>query len=282
VAVLGACLVCPAIKDRADKGTGRDCTCLLITTNDLTTDNISIEQDMSGSSLTDTNDIAIAGRIKALKKRISAIEKEYVRVPGSVQLLAVSKTQPLSSIKAALASGQRHFGENYLQEALDKMTGLADKGIVWHFIGPIQSNKTRPLAAHFDWIHTVDREKIAHRLNEQRPGNMAPLNILLQVNTSGEDSKSGIAPEGVQKLAETVASLPRLRLSGLMSIPASTDDFDAQRAAFHALREARDQLLQAGFASCTELSMGMSNDFKAAIAEGATMIRIGTDIFGPR
>jgi pyridoxal phosphate enzyme (YggS family) len=241
-----------------------------------------IEQDMTGSSLTDTEDKAIAGRITALRERISAIEKEYARVPGSVQLLAVSKTQPLRRIKAAMASAQRHFGENYLQEALDKMDGLQGQGLVWHFIGPIQSNKTRPLAEHFDWIHTVDRDKVARRLNEQRPEGMPPLNILLQVNTSGEDTKSGIAPAALPALASTVASLPRLRLCGLMSIPAPADAFDAQRAAFRELREARDSLLKAGFATCTELSMGMSNDFEAAIAEGATMIRIGTDIFGPR
>jgi pyridoxal phosphate enzyme (YggS family) len=185
-------------------------------------------------------------------------------------------------IKAAMTSGQRHFGENYLQEALDKMDGLQGQGLVWHFIGPIQSNKTRPLAEHFDWIHTVDRDRIARRLNEQRPDGMPPLNVLLQVNTSGEDTKSGIAPEALPGLAATVASLPRLRLCGLMSIPAPTSESNAQRAAFRVLREARDRLRDAGYATCTELSMGMTNDFEAAIAEGATMIRIGTDIFGPR
>jgi pyridoxal phosphate enzyme (YggS family) len=237
---------------------------------------------MTGPSPTDTNIQSIAERIQALNERISAYEKQYARVPGSVQLLAVSKTQPLSRVQAAIDFGQRHFAENYLQEALDKMTRLSGEGLVWHFIGPIQSNKTRPLAEQFDWVHTVDRDKIARRLHEQRPEGKPPLNILLQVNTSGEDSKSGITPDALPTLAAYVATLPRLRLCGLMSIPAPASDFASQRSAFRALRDARDRLQQAGFATCTELSMGMSSDFEAAIAEGATMVRIGTDIFGPR
>jgi len=243
---------------------------------------LTIEQYMSSNTPTDTDNPAIAARIASLNGRISAYEKKYARVPGSVQLLAVSKTQPFTLIMGAMACGQINFAENYLQEALEKMDALAGHDLIWHFIGPIQSNKTRALAERFDWIHTLDREKIARRLNEQRPPSMPPLNILLQVNTSGESSKSGVEPAALSALAACVASLPRLRLKGLMSIPAPAESLADQRASFGQLREARDRLQSEGFSTCTELSMGMSNDFEAAIAEGATMIRIGTDIFGPR
>lgn len=182
----------------------------------------------------------------------------------------------------AANAGQRLFGENYLQEALVKMQQLQDLPLSWHFIGPIQSNKTRLLAEHFDCIHTIDREKTARRLSEQRPAHLPDLKVLLQVNTSGEASKSGVIPAALQNLAACVNELPRLELCGLMSIPQAVSDFNQQRHAFRLLREARDQLLTRGFSTCTELSMGMSGDFEAAIAEGATIIRIGTDLFGPR
>jgi pyridoxal phosphate enzyme (YggS family) len=224
---------------------------------------------------------AIPAALSVVRARIEKSEREYARLPGAVQLLAVSKTHAADAVQRAYDTGQRHFGENYLQEALTKMEQLpAD--ITWHFIGPIQSNKTRPLAEGFDWVHTVDREKIARRLDEQRPADQPPLNILLQVNISGEASKSGVDLADLPALARAVASLPRLRLRGLMAIPAPSDDPAAQRAAFRQLAEARALLEAAGHAGCTELSMGMSQDMEAAIAEGATMVRVGTDIFGAR
>lgn len=224
---------------------------------------------------------AIPAALAAVRARIEKSEREYARVPGSVQLLAVSKTHAAAAVQRARDAGQHHFGENYLQEALGKMEQLSTD-LVWHFIGPIQSNKTRPLAERFDWVHTVDREKIARRLDEQRPADKPPLNVLLQMNVSGETSKSGVSLAGLPALAAVVASLPRLRLRGLMAIPAPTDDVAGQRAAFRQLAEARDALVAAGHTTCTELSMGMSQDMEAAIAEGATMVRVGTDIFGAR
>jgi pyridoxal phosphate enzyme (YggS family) len=216
-----------------------------------------------------------------VREGLAKNEREYARVAGSVQLLAVSKTHGASHVMAAYDAGQRHFAENYVQEALDKMQQLpAD--ITWHFIGPIQSNKTRALAEHFDWVHTVDREKIARRLDEQRPAGKPPLNVLLQVNVSGEDSKSGVVVKDLSALAAIVCKLPNLRLRGLMAIPAATSDFGAQRQAFRQLADARAALLDLGYATCMELSMGMSQDAEAAVAEGATMLRIGTDIFGKR
>lgn len=204
------------------------------------------------------------------------------RSADSVKLIAVSKTQAADSIRTAAACGQRDFGENYLQEALDKMQQLADLPLTWHFIGPIQSNKTRALACQFDWVHTVDRAKIAERLCEQRPPEREPLNVLLQVNISGEDSKSGVRLDELPTLASAVAALPRLKLRGLMAIPAPEHDEARQRAAFRQLAEAAHALRAAGHTNCTELSMGMSQDYPAAIAEGATFVRIGTDIFGQR
>jgi PLP dependent protein len=224
---------------------------------------------------------SIASRLANVRERLAKSEREYARVAGSVQLLAVSKTHAAERVMAAYAAGQRHFAENYLQEALDKMQQLpAD--ITWHFIGPIQSNKTRALAERFDWVHTLDREKIARRLDEQRPPGKPPLNVLLQVNVSGEDSKSGLDAKELPALAAVVSDLPRLQLRGLMAIPAATSDFDAQRQAFRQLAAARATLLDLGYATCLELSMGMSQDAEAAVAEGATMVRIGTDIFGKR
>ena len=220
----------------------------------------------------------IANNIAKVAERIREAAQAVQRDPASVGLLAVSKTQPAEAIREACAAGLRDFGENYLQEALDKQAQLADLPLHWHFIGPIQSNKTRAIAEHFDWVHSVDRLKIAQRLSEQRPDSLPPLNICLQVNVSGEASKSGCAPQDVAELARTIAVLPRLRLRGLMTIPEPTDDPAEQRAAFTRLRE-----LQQGLAlDLDTLSMGMSQDLEAAIAEGATWVRIGTALFGAR
>ncbi len=196
-------------------------------------------------------------------------------------LLAVSKTQPAERLRELYQLGQRDFGENYLQEALAKQAALADLRICWHFIGPIQSNKTKSIAEHFDWVHSVDRIKVARRLSEQRPETLPALNVCLQVDISGEASKSGVPPEALPELAEAVAELPRLRLRGLMCIPAPSDDFAEQRRAFAEMRHGFEALRARGHALDT-LSMGMSGDLEAAIAEGATLVRIGTALFGPR
>ncbi len=195
--------------------------------------------------------------------------------------MAVSKTFPATAVREAAAGGQRDFGENYLQEALEKLDATADLPLIWHFIGPIQSNKTRPIAERFDWVHTVDREKIVRRLSEQRPETRGPLNVCIEVNVSGEATKSGVAPAAVPALARVVAALPRLRLRGLMAIPEPTADMDLQRQRFATLRELNESLVREGLALDT-LSMGMSADLEAAIAEGATMVRVGTAIFGER
>ena len=204
------------------------------------------------------------------------------RNPQTVQLIAVSKTQPAQALAEAYVWGQRAFGENYLQEALDKQIQLATlEGIEWHFIGPIQSNKTRPIAEHFSWVHSVDRLKIAQRLNDQRPAELPPLNICVQVNIDDETTKSGVSLAQLPALAAAISQLPRLNLRGLMAIPAATNDPIQQRAAFAKLRSARDELNAQGYElDC--LSMGMSGDLEAAIAEGATFVRVGTDIFGAR
>ena len=210
---------------------------------------------------------------------------EAGRAPQSVQLLAVSKTFGLDAVLEAVRAGQTVFGENYLQEALDKMAAVAarvpEAALQWHFIGPIQSNKTRPIAEHFDWVHTVEREKIAQRLSQQRPSVMAPLNICLQVNISGEASKSGVAPGALRELAQQVALLPNLRLRGLMALPEPAAEFEQQRVAFRQLRLLYEELQEDGLALDT-LSMGMSGDMRAAIFEGATMVRVGSAIFGSR
>jgi pyridoxal phosphate enzyme (YggS family) len=222
----------------------------------------------------------ISERLEAVRARIALVEREAGRLPQSVQLIAVSKTQPASAISAAIAAGQHHFGENYLQEALTKQSELANMpDLVWHFIGPIQSNKTAPIAAHFDWVHSVDRFKIAQRLSEQRPEGLAPLNICLQVNVSHEDSKSGVDLTELSGLAQAVAVLPRLHLRGLMAIPAPTADPASQRVPFRILRQALESLNIPGLDT---LSMGMSDDLEAAIQEGATFVRIGTAVFGHR
>lgn len=222
----------------------------------------------------------IAERIGEVRSRIAVAEENAGRAHGSVVLIAVSKTQPAAAIEEAVAAGQRHFGENYLQEALVKQSELAHfPNLIWHFIGPIQSNKTAPIAEHFDWVHSVDRLKIAQRLSEQRPQTLAPLNICLQVNVSQEPSKSGVSLADLPALARAVADLPRLRLRGLMAIPAPTDDPMAQRMPFRTLRQALESLNLPGLDT---LSMGMSDDLDAAIEEGATFVRIGTAIFGRR
>lgn len=220
----------------------------------------------------------IAENIAKVGERIRAAAQASGRDLDSVGLLAVSKTKPAAAVRAAYAAGLRDFGENYLQEALEKQAELSELALIWHFIGPIQSNKTKPIAEHFAWVHSVDRLKIAQRLAEQRPSHLPPLNICLQVNVSAEDSKSGCAPAELAALALAVSQLPNLRLRGLMAIPEPTDDVAAQRAAFARLRELRDGLPL----PLDTLSMGMSHDLDAAIAEGATWVRIGTALFGAR
>ncbi|WP_312679141.1 YggS family pyridoxal phosphate-dependent enzyme [Stutzerimonas nitrititolerans] len=220
----------------------------------------------------------IANNIAKVAARIREAAQAAGRDPDTVGLLAVSKTQPAEAIREANGAGLSDFGENYLQEALEKQADLADLALTWHFIGPIQSNKTRAIAEHFDWVHSVDRLKIAQRLSEQRPTELPPLNVCLQVNVSGEASKSGCAPQDVAELARAIATLPNLRLRGLMAIPEPTDDRAEQHAAFARLR----QLQQALDLELDTLSMGMSQDLEAAIAEGATWVRIGTALFGAR
>lgn len=225
----------------------------------------------------------IPTRIQAVRERIRQACTLAGRPVDSVTLLAVSKTQPAQAVRAALAGGQRAFGENYVQEALAKITALADvrRQLEWHLIGPLQSNKTRAVAEAFDWVHTVDRLGIAERLSQQRPATLAPLNICLQVNISGEDTKHGLAPADVPALARQVAHLPGLRLRGLMAIPEPAADPAAQRLPHQALHALLRELQAKGLAVDT-LSMGMSADLEAAILEGATMVRIGTAIFGER
>ncbi|MBP0600852.1 YggS family pyridoxal phosphate-dependent enzyme [Herbaspirillum sp. LeCh32-8] len=228
---------------------------------------------------------SIAKNLQQVQHQIAVSAERAQRAPSSVQLLAVSKTFGPEAVAQAVAAGQLAFGENYLQEALDKiaaMQALAPGArLQWHFIGPIQSNKTRPIAEHFDWVHSVDRVKIARRLAEQRPAELGPLNICLQVNISGEDSKSGLAPQDLTQAAAEVAQLPKLRLRGLMAIPEPTDDAVRQRAAFAAVHALYASLRAVGLPLDT-LSMGMSSDLEAAVAEGATIVRIGSAIFGAR
>ena len=222
----------------------------------------------------------IAERLTQVRLRIAQAAMAAGRDPASIRLLAVSKTRPVTDLEAALAAGQTTFGESYLQDALPKIAAIGERA-EWHFIGPIQSNKTRQIAGHFAWVHSVDRLKIAQRLNEQRPAGLPPLNVCLQVNTSGENTKAGISPATTLTLATAVAALPRLRLRGLMTIPAPEQDVQQQRQPFALLRQLLEQLNAKGFELDT-LSMGMSNDLEAAILEGATLVRIGTAIFGPR
>lgn len=205
------------------------------------------------------------------------------RSPDQLALIAVSKKQSAAAMRALCAAGQQAFGESYLQEALDKQQELADLPIEWHFIGPIQSNKTRAIAERFSWVHSVDRLKIAERLNQQRPQELPPLNICLQVNIDRETSKSGVTADDLPALATAVSELPRLRLRGLMSIPAPREDYEGQLAAFAELRKLLEELRrQVQNAPLDSLSMGMSSDMEAAIAAGATLVRVGTDLFGAR
>jgi hypothetical protein len=226
---------------------------------------------------------SIAENLRDVRGRIAAACTEAGRSTQHVTLLAVSKTFPGVSVREALAAGQHAFGENYVQEALTKIEELADQRsrLEWHLIGPLQSNKTRPVAEAFDWVHTVDRFKIAERLSAQRPAGMAPLNVCLQVNVSGEASKSGASFEELAGLAHAVAKLPNLRLRGLMSIPEPAADLAAQRVPHRRLKQAFDELLAEGLALDT-LSMGMSADLEAAVLEGATLVRVGSAIFGAR
>ena len=233
----------------------------------------------------------IASRLQAVKARISEAARAAGRTPGEITLVAVSKTFPPQAIAEACAAGQTDFGENYVQEGTEKIAALFDvlqqrnlapeRPLLWHYIGPIQSNKTRAIAEHFDWVHGIDRTKIAERLSASRSDDKPPLQVCIQVNVSGEASKSGVAPDTVLGLAQTIIGLPRLRLRGLMAIPEPTPDPALQRSRFRMLREIRDELLRRGVALDT-LSMGMSDDLEAAIAEGATMVRVGRAIFGER
>jgi PLP dependent protein len=228
---------------------------------------------------------SISSNLQAVQQRIVAAARDVLRDPADVRLLAVSKTFEAPAVIDAAAAGQRAFGENYLQEALDKIaavrTARPDLLLEWHFIGPIQSNKTRPIAEHFDWVHSIDREKIAQRLSEQRPAHLPPLNVCLQVNISGEASKSGVAPAEAVALARQVAALRHLRLRGLMAIPEAVGDEQQQRMPFRQLHELMNQMQACGLRLDT-LSIGMSADMEAAIAEGATIVRVGTAIFGKR
>lgn len=223
--------------------------------------------------------INIKTNLEILRNQIAEAEKLYHRKPGSVKLLAVSKARSIEEIKIAVAAGQMCFGENYLQEALPKINVL--KQIEWHFIGTVQSNKTKLIAENFSWVHSIAEYKIAQRLNDQRPPDLPPLNICIQINVSDEPSKSGISFAELPDLAQAIKQLPNLNFRGLMAIPKFTDDFDKQRENFRKMAEAFRNLQNQGFAIDT-LSIGMSGDFKAAIAEGATIIRIGTAVFGER
>jgi pyridoxal phosphate enzyme (YggS family) len=223
----------------------------------------------------------IASNLQAVHDAIAAAATGVGRQTVEISLLAVSKTFGTDAIREAYLAGQTCFAESYVQEALDKIAALRDLPIEWHYIGPIQSNKTRPIAENFAWVHSVDRLKIAERLSEQRPAQLPPLQVCLQVNISMESSKGGVSPDDAGELAHAIAKLPRLKLRGLMAIPAPCDDIAEQRLPFVKLRRLRDQLNQQGLQLDT-LSMGMSHDFAVAIAEGATIVRIGTAIFGDR
>jgi pyridoxal phosphate enzyme (YggS family) len=228
---------------------------------------------------------SIQQNIELITSQIAQAEQKCGRAQGDVQLLAVSKTKPIGAILDACQAGQRRFGENYVQEGVSKVAHFneqhGDIDIEWHFIGPIQSNKTRPVAEHFDWVHTVDRAKIAQRLNDQRPEGMQPIQVLIQVNTSSEASKSGVDSEQVLELAQLISSLPNLTLRGVMSIPENVSDYQSQFIAFKALAEVKI-LLAEKYPQVDTLSMGMSGDMEAAIEAGSTIVRIGTAIFGAR
>jgi len=223
----------------------------------------------------------IKNRLQNVLQQIRDAERSANRPPESVKLLAVSKTWAAERLRELALTGQHDFGENYLQEALSKIADLADLELTWHFIGPIQSNKTRDIAEQFDWVHSVDRLKIARRLSEQRTDDLPPLKICLQVNIDAEDSKAGVTVDALMALATDVYKLPNLQLRGLMVIPQATDDVDAQHDAFRRSFQ-QYQALQSQFPNIDTLSMGMSADLTAAVAEGSTMVRIGTALFGQR
>lgn len=225
----------------------------------------------------------LADRLTAIRQFIAEAERRHGRPPGSVKLLAVSKTHPWQDLAQAYACGQRRFGESYVQEAIEKIEQLPYDDIEWHFIGPVQSNKTRLIARYFDWVHSVDRLKIAQRLSEQRPPEKGPLQVCIQVNISGEATKSGVPPAQVNELARAIAGLPRLQLRGLMAIPAATQNEKEQLLVFRQLATILAELVKGNPAmSLDTLSMGMTHDLEAAIAEGATIVRVGTGIFGER
>lgn len=228
---------------------------------------------------------SIQQNIEQVTNQIRTAEHKCGRVPSSVQLLAVSKTKPLNAIEAAIQAGQKAFGENYVQEGVEKVQYFSEhfknSELEWHFIGPIQSNKTKPIAEHFHWVHSIDRIKIAQRLNDQRSGNLPPLQVLIQVNTSGELTKAGVTESEVFQLAELISALPNLTLRGLMSIPENVVSYDSQLGAFNQLAEIQQKLADK-YPEVDTLSMGMSGDMEAAVQAGSTMVRIGTAIFGAR
>ncbi|WP_129776606.1 YggS family pyridoxal phosphate-dependent enzyme [Peristeroidobacter soli] len=236
---------------------------------------------ISADTVTDSASSNLANNWTETRQRIATVASQWGRLCDSVGLVAISKGHPASCIRALAALGQRDFGENYLQEALPKLQELQDLKLTWHFTGQLQGNKTRPVAEQFDWVHTLDRERIAIRLNEQRPHYAPPLNICVQVSLRPEPGKGGVTPEELLPLAQRVATLPKLKLRGLMCIPPPRDTFEEQRALFEELVACQRQLLDAGLAVDT-LSMGMSEDLEAAVAAGATWVRIGTAIFGKR
>lgn len=223
--------------------------------------------------------MTIAENLAAVRQRIDSAQK--LTPDQKVTLLAVSKTFPAEAVREAAAAGQRAFGENYVQEGVEKIKTLSDLSLEWHFIGPLQSNKTTPVAENFDWVHSIDRIKIAERLSHARPENLSPLQICLQVNTSGEDSKSGVSPSEVMALAKAVSALPNIALRGLMTIPEPTEDMELLHQRFRSLKTLMDELNAAGF-NLDTLSMGMSDDLETAVNEGSTMVRVGSAIFGYR
>lgn len=222
-----------------------------------------------------------ADALRLIRSRIAAAERRAGQPVDTVTLVAVSKGIDAAGIRALADAGQRRFGESYLSEALPKLNALADLGLEWHYIGPLQSNKTRLIAARFAWVHGIDRLMVAQRLSDQRPAGLPPLDVCIQINISGETSKSGVDPAAAPELVRSASRLPRLRVRGLMAIPAPDPNLDARRRAFRGLRELQERLCDEGYPLDT-LSIGMSDDFEAAIAEGATMVRIGTALFGPR
>ena len=225
--------------------------------------------------------IRVTENLRKIRDLLSQAAVDAGRDPDSIALVAVSKKQPLERLRAAIAAGHRDFGENQAVEGVEKIEVIADDSLVWHFIGHLQTNKTRTVAEHFDWVHSIDRFKTARRLSEQRPEELGELNVCLQVNVDAEASKSGVAPDALIELASRVVELPRLRLRGLMCLPMIRSGFEAQREPFARLRELAAELRGQGIETDT-LSMGMSDDFRAAIFEGATIVRIGTAVFGPR